>query len=136
MRSAYRHGFRRILVMNGHGGNEPARGRLYELADQLSGLRLVWYAWWQSHSVQQVALKYDLRPNHASWMEAFPFTVVADLPEGEKLPPRVPGLMAPQEARQVYGDGVFGGAYQARPEIMDEMFSACLADVLQLLKFE
>ncbi len=136
LRSAYRQGFRKILVMNGHGGNEPVRGRLYELADQLKELRLVWYTWWLSHSTQQVALKYDLKPNHASWMEAFPFTIIADLPKGEKQPPRIPGLMSPEEARQVYGDGVFGGAYQANPAVMDELFAACLADVLQLLKFE
>jgi hypothetical protein len=39
-------------------------------------------------------------------------------------------------ARQVYGDGSFGGPYQASPEIMQELFDACLADVLQLLMFE
>ena len=28
VRSAYRHGFRRLLFLNGHGGNDPARARL------------------------------------------------------------------------------------------------------------
>ncbi len=48
VRSAYRHGFRRILVLNGHGGNDPIRGRLYEIATELPDLRLAWYAWWLS----------------------------------------------------------------------------------------
>jgi creatinine amidohydrolase len=136
VRSAYRHGWRRILVLNGHGGNDAARGRLYELANQYPDLRLAWYAWWQSHSVAEVAQKHGLKPAHASWLEAFPFTRVADLPEGEKQPPRVPGLMGAAEARRVYGDGVFGGPYRVDDAIMDEIFRAALQDVLQLLRFE
>jgi creatinine amidohydrolase len=134
--SAYRHGFRRCLLLNGHGGNDLARGRLYELADRLPGLRLAWYAWWQAHSVTEVVQSHGLKSYHAGWIEAFPFTRVADLPSGEKLPPFVPGLLGAEEARRVYGDGVFGGPYSAPQSIMDEIFAAALQDVLQLLKFE
>ena len=123
-------------MLNGHGGNDPARARLYELANQLPELRLAWYAWWTSHSVEAVAQAHGLRPSHAGWLEAFPFTRVCDLPPGEKTPPRVPGLMNAEEARHVYGDGVFGGLYEADGAIMDEVFAAALGDVLQLLKFE
>ena len=136
VRSAYGQGYRRFLVLNGHSGNDPARLRLYELANQLPGLRLAWYAWWQAHSVEIIAQSHDLRPTHANWLEAFPFTRVADLPPGEKLPPRVPGLMDAEQARQVYGDGVFGGPYQVDQAIMDQLFAAALEDVLQLLRFE
>lgn len=135
-RSAYRHGFRRLLLLNGHGGNDPARARLYELANELPGLRLAWYAWWQSHSVAQVAQAHELKPTHASWLEAFPFTLVSELPQEDKLPPRVPGLVSAEEARQVYGDGQFGGPYQVGENIMEELFAAALQDVLQLLRFE
>lgn len=136
VRSAYGQGFRRLLCLNGHGGNEPVKGRLYELANQLSDLQLSWYSWWQSHSVEAVALQYDLKRYHAGWLEAFSFTRVAELPRGEKQPPTVPGLMGASQARQVYGDGVFGGAYQVDDAIMQEIFSAALADVLHLLKFQ
>ena len=136
VRSAYGQGYRRFLVLNGHSGNDPARLRLYELANQLPGLRLAWYAWWQAHSVEIIAQSHDLRPTHANWLEAFPFTRVADLPPGEKLPPRVPGLIDAEQARQVYGDGVFGGPYQVDQAIMDQLFAAALEDVLQLLRFE
>src|SRR5512142_1807942 len=40
VRSAYSQGFRRYLFLNGHGGNDPVRSRLYELANQLPGMRL------------------------------------------------------------------------------------------------
>jgi creatinine amidohydrolase len=111
IRSAHRQGFRRFLILNGHGGNDGARTRIYELANQLTGTRFAWYAWWTAHSVDAVAVEHGLRPYHASWLEAFPFTRVAELPEGEKAPPYVPGLMGAEESRRVYGDGVFGGPY-------------------------
>jgi creatinine amidohydrolase len=136
VRSAHGQGFRRVLVLNGHGGNDGLRSRLYELANQLPELRLAWYAWWQSHSVQAIAEKHELKPAHANWLEAFPFTIVSEMPRGDKTPPHVEGILGSREARQVYGDGVFGGAYQSDPSIMDEIFRASVGDILQLLKFE
>jgi len=136
LRSAHGQGFRRILVLNGHGGNDGVRSRLFDLANQLPGLRLAWYAWWQSHSVQAIAEKHELKPAHANWLEAFPFTIVSDLPAGEKIPPHIDGILGAKEARQSYGDGMFGGAYQADPAVMDEIFSTAVADLIQLLKFE
>jgi creatinine amidohydrolase len=136
VRSLYHQGFRRFLVLNGHGGNDAARNRLVELANQLPGLRLAWYAWWLSHSIETVAMRHGLKTSHANWMEAFPFTRVADLPEGEKLPPAVSGLLNADQTRATYGDGVFGGAYQASDAILQEIFDAALQDVLYLIRFE
>ncbi len=133
--SLYGHGFRRILVLNGHGGNDGARGKLWELANRLPGLRVAWYAWWLSHSVEEVARKHEIKPYHASWLEAFPFTTVAELPEGIKTPVSFVGMKNAEESREAYGDGVFGGPYKVAPEIMDELFAAALADVLHLLDF-
>ena len=133
--SAYRQGFRRFLFLNGHGGNDPVRHRLYELANQLPGAFFAWYAWWVSKSVEAVALKHNLKLSHAAWSEAFTFTRVADLPEGEKIPTCIPGLMGAQEARQVYGDGSFGGPYQVNQSILQEIFEAALLDVMELLNF-
>ncbi len=137
VRSAHGQGFQRILVLNGHGGNTGVKIRLGELANQLSGLNFQWYAWWMAHSVEEVAIRHALKPQHANWLEAFPFTSVGDLPQGEKVPPHVPSeVMDAKTAREVYGDGSFGGPYQASEAVMQEIFDACLADILQMLKFE
>ena len=136
IQSAHHNGFLRILILNGHGGNDPARARLYEVANKLPNLQMAWYSWWQSRSVETVAMKYGLRSFHAAWIEAFQFTRVGDLPVGEKIPPRIPGLVNAKLSRELYQDGVFGGPYQVDDKIMEEVFAASLDDILQLLKFE
>ena len=136
VKSVYAQGFRRLLILNGHGGNDPVRGRLYEVASDLPDLRISWYAWWQSHRVEAVAVQHNLKPYHAGWVEAFQFNQVTELPSGEKTPPHVPGLLGANEARQVYGDGVFGGAYQVDATIMRKIFDVSLGDVVHMLKFE
>jgi len=136
VRSAHYQGFRRLLILNGHGGNDPARARLYEVANTLPQLQLAWYSWWQAHSVELVAMKHGLRSFHAAWIEAFPFTRVGDLPGGEKIPPHIPGLINAKLARELYQDGVFGGPYHVDEAILSEVFTAALDDILQLLRFE
>jgi creatinine amidohydrolase len=137
VRSAYGYGFRRILILNGHGGNSPARTHLHEVNNDLPNLKLNWYDWWLSHSIEAVAVKHQVKPTHANWLEAFPFTVVGEMPAGNKTPPKVPSAIVDSKtAREVYGDGSFGGPYQAGDDVMHELFAAALEDVLLLLKFE
>ena len=135
--SAYHQGFRRILVLNGHGGNNGVKARLHEIINGHQGLKIQWYAWWQARSVEEVAGKHEIMPTHANWLEAFPFTVVSELPRDAKIPPHVPSdIMDTATVRKVYGDGSFGGKYIVDDVIMQEIFDAALADVLQIIKFE
>ncbi len=137
VRSAYGYGFRRILILNGHGGNSPARTHLHEVNNDLPDLKLNWYDWWLSHSIEAVAVKHQIKPTHANWLEAFPFTVVGEMPEGSKTPPKVPSaILDSKTAREVYGDGSFGGLYRAGEEVEHEMFAAALEDILKLLAFD
>jgi creatinine amidohydrolase len=135
VRSLYGQGFRRFMILNGHGGNDPARARLTELSNSLPGIKMAWYSWWSAHSVEEAAMRHGLKSYHAAWIEAFPFTRVSDLPEGEKTPPSYKGLLNAESTRQVFGDGVFGGPYQVDPVIMDEIFATALEDVLYFLEF-
>jgi creatinine amidohydrolase len=136
VRSVVGHGFRRLLVVNGHGGNTPVATRLTELCNELPELKVGWYAWWTAPSVAAVAEKHGLKPYHAAWSEAFAFTRVAELPAGEKAPAVGKPVGSAAEYRELYGDGVFGGAYQAEDAVMDEVFNAAVKDVVRLLKFE
>lgn len=137
IRSVYGQGFRHILVLNGHGGNDGVRARLVELMNELPDLKMNWYSWWQSHSVEAIALKYELKPAHANWLEAFPFTSVSEMPDAPKAPPYVHrAVLNAEETREIYGDGSFGGAYQADAKIMEEIFAVAVNDILEMLKFE
>jgi creatinine amidohydrolase len=137
LRSAYGQGFRRFLVLNGHGGNTPARHHMNDIVNSLPGIKIGWYDWWSSHSIEMVAQKHNIKPNHANWLETFSFTIVGEPPEGSKIPPKVPSaIMDAKEARKVYGDGSFGGPYRVDDGIMQEVLNAALEDVLQLLNFD
>lgn len=137
VRSAYRQGFRRILLLNGHGGNTVIRHHLNEVNNDLPDLKMSWYDWWMSHSVESIAQKHNIKPTHANWLEAFSFNIVSELPEGSKTPPKVPSaIMDARLAREVYGDGSFGGPYRVDDGIMQEVLQAALEDVLFLLELD
>lgn len=135
VRSLYGYGFRKMVILNGHGGNVPARNHLVELLNQLPDLKLAWYSWWVEPHVLAVVEKHQLQPYHASWFEAFRFTRVCELPAGEKTAVDKSGLLSAAQSRALFGDGVFGGKYQVEDAIMEEILEAAAQDVLELLKF-
>src|SRR4051794_5651990 len=65
--SLRRQGFRRILVVNGHGGNSPA-------AEHVAGDGVRWHDWWRSPRVRGLVDSIEPDSWHASWMENFPWT--------------------------------------------------------------
>jgi len=136
-RGAYAQGFRRLLFLNGHAGNQPAVMLLTELVNDLPGLKVDWYSWWQAAAAKQAAAQAGLQPNHANWLEAFNFCRVADLPnEVKPATPEVRAVLNAEETRALHGDGVFGGGpYQASDAIMQTLFDAALHDVVEKLKF-
>jgi len=134
--SVYEQGFRRVLILNGHAGNDGARMRLYEIQNKLDDLMIRWYSWWESHSVQKVALDNNLKPAHGNWLEAFSFTTVEELPVTNKVPPKVFGLLSAEETKKVYRDGVFGGKYTVDNTVMEMIFSSAKEDILNLLNFD
>ncbi|HKZ68876.1 MAG TPA: creatininase family protein [Anaerolineales bacterium] len=138
VRWVYGQGFRRLLFVNGHGGNNPATGVLAELVNELPGLEVDWYAWWVAPAVQAVAADVGLHGTHANWLEAFPFCRVAELPDGVKPPtPAARAILNADETKATYGDGVFGGGpYKADDAVMQWVFDAAVADVVERLKFE
>jgi creatinine amidohydrolase len=130
VRSVHSHGFRGLMLLNGHGGNAGARLLLDELVNELEGLRVRWYAWWQAPHVIQAAESHGLKSFHGGWIEAFRFTRVAPLPEGEKEDIRSPDILAAGTVREHYGDGVFGGPYSVDQEIMDQVFAVAVENIV------
>jgi creatinine amidohydrolase len=134
VRGLYHQGFRHLVILNGHGGNDLARTFLSEIIEELPGLKIRWYAWWVAPHVTEVAEKHGLKSYHAAWIEAFPFVRVAEIPAGSKLPPETKDILGPAGYRQLFGDGVFGGPYQVDDSILDEIFQVAVQDVVDLLQ--
>jgi creatinine amidohydrolase len=134
VRSVYRHGFHGLLWLNGHGGNQPATAVLYELANELPDLRISWLSWWTVPQVGEAEKKHGLTSAHASWSEAFPFTRVGPLPEGEKPAVEYSLIVGAETVRKELGDGMFGGKYLVDDGIMDELFEAAVLGAMEELE--
>ena len=135
VRDLYRQGFGGILVLNGHGGNAPAKVTLQELTNEIDNLRVSWHSWWESDAVSAVADEHGLTIEHASWLEAFPFTRVAELPTGGKERIERSALVRDANSwRLDLGDGVFGGPYQADEIIMDQLFEVAVDEIVTVLE--
>jgi creatinine amidohydrolase len=72
LESAYQHGFRRILILNGHGGNTASiQAALAEALNELHGLEVRLGIWWREPAVKAVM------------QEAFPGEVSGHADAGE-----------------------------------------------------
>src|SRR5665213_1452426 len=115
-------GFKRILFVNGHGGNSPGGSILQEWMNDHTGVAVKWHNWWNAPRTAAAVEAIDREASHASWMENFPWTRLpaVDLPGGKK--PMIDiarmRLMDAAAVRAYLGDGNFGGAYQKPDEEM------------------
>jgi creatinine amidohydrolase len=136
----YGQGFRGFLVVNGHGGNEPAREPLEAWATTREDIRFHFHSWWDSPAVRAAAVEvYPGEATHASWFENFPWTRLADveLPAGEK--PMVTDREAlrelePSAVKAAIGDGSYGGPYQVADEEAVRVWIAGVDEVRALLE--
>lgn len=112
----YRSGFRRIVLVNGHGGNSPAMTFATEWMGARTDASVKLHNWWAGSKFQDAVKAVDPVASHASWMENFPWTRLAGvtLPEGSKQPFNAALYQAanPGRKRDILGDGNFHGRYQ------------------------
>jgi creatinine amidohydrolase len=69
-----RSGFKRVAIVNGHGGNSPAHGAVLEWLDRNRGVQVKWHNWWNAPVTLAKVQATDPVASHASWMENFPWT--------------------------------------------------------------
>jgi creatinine amidohydrolase len=137
--SLYGQGFRRFLLVNGHGGNLPGGALAREWAMAHPDARAIFHSWWSSERVVAAAKEVDPEPSHANWFENFPWTRLegVQLPQERKPPLDQNAYRAaagPQGVREVLGDGVFEGAYQLPDEQVLRVWEAGVAEVRELLE--
>lgn len=135
--SLHRTGFRRILVVNGHGGNDPARAAALEFMADHPDCQIRFHNWWNAPRTIARVRHYDPVGTHASWMENFPWTRLPNLaaPEGAKPVADTERLRAlpPAAARRLLGDGNFGGRYQRDDSEMLDIWAVAVAETREIL---
>ena len=136
--SVTRVGFRRVMVVNGHGGNAPVAALLQEMMAEQSGLSLKFHNWYNTPRVWAAAQAADPGPSHANWFENYPWTRLphAPAPEGRKPVPDLARMKAggPAETRNILGDGAFGGPWQIDDETMQAIWDIGVAETREALE--
>lgn len=120
--SLTQHGFKRIVIVNGHGGNTPAQSVCGEFMHDHSNVRIKWHDWWNALHTWAKVKEIDPVASHASWMENFPWTRLMNVvvPEHQKSMVDSTHLkqLDPISARAYASDGNYGGVYQRSDEEM------------------
>lgn len=133
-------GFRRIVFVNGHGGNTPASALASEWVADHPGHKVKTFNWWTAPETSKKIHEIDTVGSHASWMENFPWTRLEGivLPEGQKeiFDKDRKAVLDPAEMRRVLGDGNYGGAYQKTDEEMLALWDVAVMECRDTLAGE
>ena len=116
------HGFKRILIVNGHGGNDPVRMLALEWMGDHPGVKIRVHNWWNAPRIWAKVQAIDPVASHASWMEDFPWTRLAGVAVPEVRKPMCDlarlRTLGTKEVRAYLGDGNYGGYYRRSDEEM------------------
>jgi len=130
-------GFRRILLVNGHGGNAPAGDVAARWAKERGDVQVGIHHWWKAPRTKRAVEAVGPDGSHANWMESFPWTRLEHLtvPGEAKAPARITDddRAHPARVREILGDGSFGGAYAVPDDAMLEIWREAVAETRDLM---
>jgi creatinine amidohydrolase len=122
-------GFRRILLVNGHGGNAPAASVAQEWVGEHADCEVLFHGWLIEPEIWGLAGSID-EVAHASWVENFPAVRVPGVEVPARRKPLVdPGLLqaaGPAQVRELLGDGPGGGPYERPAEDLERVWNAAV----------
>jgi creatinine amidohydrolase len=131
-------GFKRILIVNGHGGNTSAQGLVGEWMAEHPGVRIKFHNWWDAPKVWARVQAIDPIASHACWMENFPWTRLAriEMPSEQKPMSDLEKIrrLDPKSLRDYLKDGSYGGLYQRDDEKMMKIWRTGVEETRGLLK--
>lgn len=136
--SLARGGFRRLLIVNGHGGNSPVGALAQELMGEYPAIAIKFHNWWSAPKTFAKAMEIDPDGSHANWMENFPWTRLdtASAPPGRKPSIDTGELRGrnPESVRALIGDGSFGGEWQKDDDTMRALWAVGVAETREALE--
>ncbi len=131
-------GFRRILVVNGHGGNAPAQALTGEWMADHPGVKVRFHNWWNAPRTWAKVMEIDPVASHGSWMENFPWTRIAGVSPPSERKPMVDldhvRLCDPPSLRDLLGDGNYGGYHQRPDTDMDAIWKVAVEETRDMLE--
>lgn len=134
----HRQGFRRILIVNGHGGNAPAGAFAAEWMADRPGTAVKFHNWWNAPKTFAKVQDIDPVASHASWMENFPWTRLAGVVQPTEQKTMVDfdrmRVAGPEGVRRLLGDGNFGGLYERPDADMLAIWAVAVAETRALLE--
>jgi creatinine amidohydrolase len=134
-------GFRRFMLVNGHGGNEAGRdaAAAWQAAWQAGSadVQFIWHNWWNGPQAWGVVQSIDPDASHASWLENFPWTRLEGVTQPQERKPMADVSTMretePSELRKQLGDGSFGGLYERPDEDVLRVWQAGVEEVRELI---
>lgn len=128
----YRSGFRRILIVNGHGGNSPVLAQIQDWLMNHEDAKVKLHNWWAAPKTMGAVTSIDPVASHASWMENFPWTRLADVVMPTEQKPMIQlelnRQLSAKAVRSYVGDGNYGGFYSKDDEQMLKIWQAGVAE--------
>ena len=131
-------GFRRVLIVNGHGGNAVLHAVAAGWRAARPAVQVRVHDWWKAPLTSARAQAIDPVAGHASWMENFPWTrlpgvAMPALPKAAVDWPAVQRL-APAGVRAALGDGNFAGLYQRSDDDMYALWREAVDETRALIE--
>ncbi len=130
-------GFRRIMIVNGHGGNGAVQQFAQEWTAAHPDCRVLFHNWWNAPKTWSKVQAIDPVASHGSGMETFPWTRLPDveLPKSQRPMVDLARVRAldPQSLRAYLGDGNYGGLYQRPDEDMLAIWQIAVEETRALL---
>ena len=134
--SLKRGGFRRILIVNGHGGNQPAATLAQQWMMDNPDCRVRFHDWWRAPRTLARVQATDKVAGHASWQENYPWTRLPGTPaDGEKAMIDTDRLrtLPPFEVRTLIEDGNYGGRTQRSDNEMLAIWAVAVEETRELM---
>ncbi|MDR6666588.1 creatinine amidohydrolase [Rhizobium sp. 1399] len=132
-----RQGFRRILIVNGHGGNQPAGSMAIEWMADNPDTAVKFHNWWNAPKTFAKVQEIDAVASHASWMENFPWTRLEGIKQPTQQKPMIDlarmRVMSPDAVKAYLGDGNFGGYYERPDDEMHAIWDVAVEETRALL---
>ncbi len=130
-------GFRRIVLVNGHGGNAPGLTAINQWLPKHPDSRVRLHNWWNAPRTMAKVKEIDPLASHASWMENFTSTRLPGVVQPDVQKPMVDvsalRTSTPEQVREMLGDGNFGGRYERSDADMDQVWSVAIEETRALI---